>query len=96
LYIGGTKCTWKEARRRWAGFLEQDLPRIDLGEIRIDLEKAPLTRKALRRVAVNPGCTGLYGARGLYQRVEEELSPAGYDADLDEIYGVARAGGLRV
>ena len=42
MYIGGTKCTWKEARRCWAGFLEQDLPRIDLGEIRIDLEKAPL------------------------------------------------------
>jgi len=47
-------------------------------------------------VAVHTGCPGVYGARGLDQRVEKRLSPAGYDADLDEIYGVAKAGGLRV
>jgi len=47
-------------------------------------------------VAVDPRCPGLYGARGLDQRVEQRLSPAGYNPDLDEIYGVAKAGGLRV
>ncbi len=40
---------------------------------------------------MNPGCPGLYRARGLDQRVEEGLAPAGYDADLYEIYGVAKA-----
>jgi hypothetical protein len=65
-------------------------------KIRIDLEKAPLTREALGCVAVYPGCPGIYRARGLDQRLEEGLSPAGYDTDLDKIYGVAKACGLRV
>ena len=47
-------------------------------------------------MAVDAGRAGLYGARGRHQRVEQGFSPAGYDADLDEVYGGAQAGGLRV
>src|SRR5829696_9654654 len=65
-------------------------------KIRVDLEKAPLARKALHGVAVDARCAGLYTAGWFDQRVEEGLSPAGEDADLDEVYGVAKACGLRV
>src|SRR5215213_3365062 len=65
-------------------------------KIRVDLDKEPLARKALCGVAVDTGCAGFYTAGGFDQRVEEGLPPTGENTDLDEVYGVAKAGGLRV